>query len=334
MRIGYFADGPWSHKALDKIINDSQFEIAFIVVRFDQPDSVLKKYAQDLQVPFLLNSNVNSSEFIETICRYEPDINVSMSFNQILKKSILNIAPMGFINCHAGQLPFYRGRNVLNWALINGESHFGVTVHHINEGIDTGDIILQRLAPIENTDDYSTLLQKAYTLCADTLYDALLLLKNGEYSVVKQSSIHPVGFYCGRRINGDEYIDWNWSSRRIYNFVRAIVPPAPGARSYINDSEIIILKTELIEDAPEYIGVPGEVVGKDDKGIIIKTGDTSIYITRIGDPNHDSDLINERKPNFKIGTRFGVFNIFNELTAVKQRLNKLEKLLGVYLPKG
>ncbi|MDD4593211.1 MAG: formyltransferase family protein, partial [Parabacteroides sp.] len=247
MKIGYFADGPWSHYALDKIIKDPQLEIVFIVARYPQPDEKLRLYSEQLKVPFLVDSNVNSIAFINIIKGYAPDINVSMSFNQIMKEDILDVAPLGFINCHAGQLPFYRGRNILNWALINGESHFGVTVHYIDIGIDTGDIILQRLEPIENTDDYQSLLKKAYRLCGETLYDALLMLQKGETQVIKQRSIHPVGFYCGRRITGDEYIDWNWNSQLIYNFVRAIVPPAPGARTFLNDSEIVILKTELID---------------------------------------------------------------------------------------
>ena len=71
-----------------------------------------------------------------------------MSFNQIFRKDIINLTPIGIINCHAGKLPFYRGRNILNWVLINDEKEFGITVHFVDEGIDTGDIILQKTFPI------------------------------------------------------------------------------------------------------------------------------------------------------------------------------------------
>lgn len=327
MRIGYFADGPWSHYALEKIIKNPQLEIAFIVARYPQPDEKLQIYSEQLKVPFLVDSNVNSREFIEIIKGYAPDINVSMSFNQIMKEDILSIAPLGFINCHAGQLPFYRGRNVLNWALINGESLFGVTVHYIDKGIDTGDIILQRLEPIEKSDDYKSLLHKAYRLCGETLYDALLMVQKGEIQVVKQSSIHPVGFYCGRRITGDEYIDWNWNSQLIYNFVRAIVPPAPGARTFLHDSEIVILKTEPIDNAPEYIGIPGEIVGTNEKGVVIKTGDTTIQVTRIGEMDQNGEIINVRIPSMKIGTRLGFFNPWMELRSLRQKVNQLQTVV-------
>ncbi|MEA1052839.1 formyltransferase family protein [Lamprobacter modestohalophilus] len=84
---------------------------------------------------------------------------------QIFKKSTIERLDLGAINCHAGKLPFYRGRNILNWALINDEEEFGITVHSVDTGVDTGDIIRQQCFPITDADDYSTLLERAYWLC-------------------------------------------------------------------------------------------------------------------------------------------------------------------------
>ena len=148
MKIGYFADGPWSHKGLEKITGNENFKISFIVPRFDAEDPILRVWAEKLKVDYLPIKNVNDAESIERLKAYDADLFVSMSFNQIFKKQILKAAQLGFINCHAGALPFYRGRNILNWALINDENFFSVTVHYIDEGIDTGDIIKQRIAEI------------------------------------------------------------------------------------------------------------------------------------------------------------------------------------------
>ena len=301
LRIGYFGDGPWAHQALEKIINDKRFEIAYIVVRYDSGDEVLKSYAKKLQVPYLRHKNVNEDEFIKEIEKYDADINVSMSFNQILKKKIINLAPKKFINCHAGALPFYRGRNILNWAIINGEKKFGVTVHYVDEGIDTGDIILQKFAPIDINDRYGDLLKKAYTLCADTLYEVLKMIDGGNVSVIKQSSIHPVGFYCSSRHDGDENIDWNWPSKRIYDFVRGIANPAPGARAIFRGKEVIIDRADLIDGALSYIDKPGNVVGKKDGSVVVKTGDSTILIKKIiaAESNEEVEL-----GNVHIGDRF------------------------------
>jgi methionyl-tRNA formyltransferase len=304
MKIGYFADGVWAHKALDKILTSSQIEVAFIVARFDRGDPILRLYAERLHIPYLLHENVNKGDFMQIVRGFAPDLNVSMSFNQILGKEIRELAPLGFINCHAGALPFYRGRNILNWALINGETQFGVTVHHVDEGIDTGDIILQRFAPIGPDDTYSILLEKAVTLCAEVLFDSLHLLAEGKAPRIVQSSIHPVGFYCSRRGPGDELLDWFWSSQRIHNFIRGISPPGPGARTFLGTRELALLAADLNPQAPAYIDKVGAVVGRTEKGCLVKTGDTTITVTQIADVNANGGLDNPRVPSFSIGTVF------------------------------
>ena len=303
MRIGYFADGPWSHQAIAKIAADKDMEIAFIVPRFDSQDPVLKQWAENLQVPFLLADNVNSADFIDRIASYECDVLVSMSFNQILKREILQLAPLGFINCHAGALPFYRGRNPLNWALINGETEFGITVHYIDEGIDTGDIILQKKYAISESDNYASLLEAAVTHCSDVLYQAMLQLKQGNVKPIKQSDIHPVGTYFCQRIVGDELLDFDKPAKEVFNFVRAITIPGPGARIWLAQQEYAVLTCELIANAPEYIAVIGQVVGRDNLGIKVKVRDSSVNITKMCKVV-DGKLAEPFVPNFKLGTRF------------------------------
>lgn len=281
LRIGYFGDGAWAQKALLKIMGNPSFSVAFIVLRYNTPDKKLEAFAQEKDIPCFCVPNVNAEDFIGRIQTFSPEINVSMSFDQILKPAIIQLAPKGFINCHAGALPFYRGRNILNWALINGEKQFGVTVHYVDEGIDTGDIILQRVAPIFHEDRYSDLLNKASDLCAETLYDALVQINEGQVQAIPQKAIHPVGFYCSARKDGDELIDWSWSSERIYNFVRGIADPAPGARTFCEGKEYIVDRVALIENAPNYLDKPGNIVGKRESGIAVKTGDTTILITRL-----------------------------------------------------
>jgi len=279
LKIGYFADGPWSHQAFKQIINDKDIIIKFICVRYDTQDKTLKDYCQKYNIDYLKNKNINDKDFIQQISHYECDLFVSMSFNQIFKKEIINLPKFKTINCHAGKLPFYRGRNILNWALINDEKEFGITVHYIDEGIDTGDIILQRSFPITDKDDYSTLLQIAYIECANILYDAIILIKTKQVKRTMQSSIHPIGFYCSQRKSGDEILNWNQTSREIFNFVRAICKPGPMARSFIKNNEIMINKVELIPTAPKYKNIIGAVIGIEKNILIVKTKDSFIKIT-------------------------------------------------------
>ncbi len=315
MRVGYFADGPWSHRALERIVEDERFEIAFIVPRYDTQDSILKQWAEQLEVDYLPFENVNLPGNVETLRRYDADLFVSMSFNQILKTEILGVAPLGFINCHAGALPYYRGRNILNWVLINDGKEFGVTVHYVDEGIDTGDIILQKMEKITDQDDYATLLDRAIVICADLLFESLVNILDGSVQRKVQTDINPVGFYCGRRVNGDEWIDWAWPSRRIFNFVRAITEPGPCARTVLNGDEVIVRKVSLIRAATNYIGTPGEIVGVMDGGIVVKTGDSSIFIENFSLPLTIKKI--------RIGHRFGL-NLEDAVVALQKRIFELE----------
>ncbi len=278
MKIGYFGDGPWAHAAFEKIISDSSFEILFVMVRHDKKDATLMQLAKKYGIPIELAQNINADAFIEKVKQYKADIFVSMSFNQIFGKEIMNIPPLRTINCHAGKLPFYRGRNILNWVLINDEAEFGITVHYVDEGIDTGDIILQRAYPISDEDDYQTLLKRAYIGCADLLYDALKMIQRGKVETIQQRDIDPVGMYCGKRQAGDEVINWNQTSREVFNFIRALCSPGPQATSWIKGRKICINKARMIEGAYTYKNIAGQVIGKTENGFWVKTADTMLEI--------------------------------------------------------
>lgn len=294
IRLGYFADGPWSHLALEKIIQDESLEVVFVVPRADSNDNTLKNYSIKYKIDYFIGTSINSHDFINKLKSYRADLFVSMSFNQIFRSEILSIPKLGVINCHAGKLPFYRGRNILNWALINGEKEFGITVHFVDEGIDTGDIILQNTYTIKNSDDYNSLLNLAYVECAKVLYSSLKQIQSGTNKRVAQKLIHPVGFYCGKRMIGDEIVNWNQSSKLLFNFIRAICKPGPVATSTLKGNPVKINRARLVDNAPIYIGTPGQLLVKTTHGFLIKTSDSFIEILEI-----------ESRMKLKVGDKLG-----------------------------
>lgn len=295
LNIGYFADGPWSHLAFEKLIQDNDITISFICVRFDTNDETLKNYCNKYDIEYLKYENINSKSFIDKVSNYNCDLFVSMSFNQIFKREIINLPRLKTINCHAGKLPFYRGRNILNWALINDEKEFGITVHYIDEGIDTGDIVLQKTYPISDDDNYSTLLEVSYVECANILYDAIVMFKEENVNGTKQQDIHPIGFYCSQRKIGDEILNWNQTSREIFNFVRSICKPGPMARAYLNGQEMKINKVNYIDNAPIYKCILGAILKKDENGFLVKTNDSFIEVIEY-----------EYEGKFRVGDRFEI----------------------------
>lgn len=277
LKIGYFSDGVWGYNALKLLVSDDNFDIKFVVPRFSSDDIVLKQAAANYGINYLRYRDINTTEFLEAVSGYNCDIFVSMSFDQIFKPIILSRYKV--INCHAGKLPFYRGRNILNWVLINDEKEFGITVHYVDEGIDTGDIILQKTYPINDRDNYSTLLSKAYVECANVLYEALNQIKNGSNITIRQDTINKVGMYCGKRQEGDELIDWNSTSRELFNFIRAICKPGPMAQTFLRHSPLYINASQIIEHSPVYIGIPGQILCKEGTNFTVKTKDSVLQIT-------------------------------------------------------
>lgn len=293
LSVGYFADGPWSHIAFKKLISDEDIEVSFICVRYDTNDERLKQYCAEYGIDYLKNKNINSPEFIDTVSKFNCDLFVSMSFNQIFKEKIISIPKYNTINCHAGKLPFYRGRNILNWALINDEKKFGITVHFVDEGIDTGDIILQREYSITDEDDYASLLEKSYVECASILYDAIVQFKTGNVVRTKQVDIHPIGFYCSQRKEGDENLNWDQNSRDIFNFVRSISSPGPMARTFINNREMKINRVEYINNAPCYKCITGAILQINNDELLVKTKDSFIRVVEF-----------DYEGKLKVGDRF------------------------------
>tara|TARA_B100000508_G_scaffold139995_1_gene139618 strand:+ start:3681 stop:4577 length:897 start_codon:yes stop_codon:yes gene_type:complete len=283
VRIAYYGDGPWAHKALVQLL-ELNYDVRIVVVRFDKKDERLIEIAEANGIEVSWTKNVNHSDWIEKMKAISADLAISMSFNQIVRSELRSLFPLGFINCHAGKLPNYRGRNILNWALINDEREIGVTCHYIDDGIDTGDIIRQEVFPIDDTDDYATLLKKAIDLCPDVLLKAVEDIKK---DTVVRTPQPKLGSYFIARKEGDEFVNWNSSSKDVFNFVRAITTPGPWARSRVQRAKfealVKIKKVEIITDFPNYKCINGAVVGLNaDNKPMVKTDSGAVVLSEYG----------------------------------------------------
>ena len=323
--FGYFGDGPWSHRALEILLADDRFRLSFVVARRSRDEPTLRALAEAVGVPFLRPENVNSDAFLEAVAPLAADLFVSMSYDQIFRGRLIRLPRLGVVNCHAGALPRYRGRNVLNWAIINGEDHFGVSVHYIDEGIDTGDLIAQRRVPIAPEDTYLEVLEKAFPACAETLHAALVDVAEDRVTRTPQTGL---GFYCGMRRDGDEWLEWGWSSKRVHDFIRGIAPPAPGARSVLQSSaggvQVALLRSQLVSGAPSYYGTPGEVIGVGARGVVVKTGDAYLEIHEVAQVSYDGSLGEVKRPRYRVGSRFYPAVTEYQVAVLKRKLDALQ----------
>ena len=245
MKLGIFADGKWGLFFLKKIIKNKSFKIKFICGRTNS-DHNIKKIALNNKKPFFKFKNIKSNYAFNKIKSFDTDLLVSMSYDQIFDEKLITLCKIKPINCHAGMLPKYRGRNVINWAIINGEKKIGITVHFIDNKIDTGNIIDQKILKISINDDYNSILNKCYLECPKLLMKSLKkLLKKNKIKGIVQKKIGK-GFYCKKRVKGDEKINWSDNIHNIHNLIRAITYPAPCAQSKVGLRKIFFIKSKKL----------------------------------------------------------------------------------------
>ena len=250
----------------------------------------------------------------------QPELNLSVSFNQIFKSDIIQIPTLGVVNFHAGHLPFYRGRNVINWAIINGETTIGLTSHFVDAGIDTGDIILQRTLPIEWTDTYEDVLKKVVQALPALVIDTVRTFADGRVNRKSQSS--ELGTYFPARKDGDEWLDWSDTSRNIYNKIRGITRPGPGSQTLLGKQLVKIWRASYDPAWPSYLATPGHIVKRcPQNGITVKTGDSTIVLHEVQVEGNDPCV-----PHWPIGTRLGL-NVLDHLYQIHCRLENIQAFI-------
>tara|TARA_A100001035_G_C27774878_1_gene498409 strand:- start:1350 stop:2255 length:906 start_codon:yes stop_codon:yes gene_type:complete len=286
----FYGHGPWASNTLKKLLKRKDLKVNLVVSRFPSGDKDIESICKIYSKQYVLVENINEY-FVRKNLFF--DLGISVSYDQIFKSNTIISHKKALINCHAGNLPDFKGRNIINWAIINNLKEFGITVHFVNEGIDTGDIILQKLIEIKDNDDYKDLLLKAYKVCPELVINSLDIILKNKFNGIPQNKIKKFPIYCSRRREGDEIINWNNTSLEIFNFIRALVYPGPYAQTFINGVRVYIKKAEYIKEAPVYKDCPGSILKKENSVLTVKTGDSYIFIKE-----WDCDIL------LKIGDRF------------------------------
>lgn len=182
--------------------------------------------AQKLELP-TLRANGKSRELVNFVADTRPDLLWIADYRYLLPKSILELSRLGAINLHPSLLPKYRGRAPINWAIIKGETILGLTAHWVDTDMDSGDIILQKSFRLSQDQDVSNALKMLYPIYESVTSEVLKSIKINEVPSRKQNEADATCF--PRRTINDGMIDWNQPALDIWNLVRALAPPYPGA---------------------------------------------------------------------------------------------------------
>ena len=283
MRIVYMGNNIRGARCLQVILAEGE-EVVGIVAHpeplHENPEESVKQIALDQGLPLFQPRRINSSKsraWIDQLC---PDLIILAGYNQILQRDIIDIPSLGCINLHGGKLPEYRGVAPINWQLINGETKGGCAILYVDEGIDTGDIIAQQYYDITLEDDASTLIQKTLKIYPPMLLKVLRSIEDGSVKRVRQNPME--GCYYTRRFSRDGQIKWGeMSAVQVFDLVRALVPPYPGAFTHLDGRKVVVHKTKLLDETIR--GIAGRIASFRDDHAVVLAADRGILVESIID---------------------------------------------------
>lgn len=256
-----------------------------------------------------------NEEFINELKNLNPDVMVVVAYGKILPVEILEIPKYGCINVHGSLLPKYRGAAPIQWSIINGDEETGVTTMYMDKGMDTGDMLLKEIIPIDYNDTYGSLYEKLKSLGGNLIVKTIEELEKGNLKSEKQPeefSVAPMIFKENCKI------DWSKSAKEIRNLVRG-VNPAPVAWTSLEDKIYKIWNCDVVEEQVlkekfkleaadlNNINTTGMVIVANSKdGLVISTCKDFIAIKEIQAPNSKRMNILDylRGNNIEVGSKF------------------------------
>lgn len=268
-----------------KLLLEEKYEVVAVITQPDKPKGrgkklcppPVKEFALEHGLPVLQPDKIKTEEFISAMHAINPELIVTAAYGKILPKALLDLPPYGCINVHASLLPKYRGAAPIHWAVINGEKKTGITTMMMDEGLDTGDMLVK--SEVEISQDMTTgeLHDILKELGASALKQTLDLLKQGTLKRIPQNNDEAT--YAPMITKDIGKIDWKQSSHNIHNLVRG-TNPWPGAFAYYRGERLKIWKTVLC-DFPACSDKPGTICKIAKDALWVVTGDGAIKVTEV-----------------------------------------------------
>jgi methionyl-tRNA formyltransferase len=290
MKIVYIGSVEFSAKSLEKLFGIGANVVGVItksasVVNSDFRD--LSEIAANNDTPSHYTKNINSDDTLNWINNLQPDVLMCFGWSNLIKKEVLEVAPIGVIGFHPALLPNNRGRHPLIWAKVLGLKESGNTFFFMDEGADTGDILSQKSFEILPQDDAAVLYQKMTDIAMVQIEEFHSQLVSGNYPKIAQDQT--AGNNWRKRGMKDGEIDFRMSTERICNLVRALAKPYVGAHVLFGDQVNTVWTIEEGDGKQDWNNIePGKVLNIESNKIEVKTGDGSVWLS-----NHEFEELPE-----------------------------------------
>ena len=288
MKVVFMGTPDFAVPSLTNIIAAPELEVVGVVTQPDRPkgrgnklgSSPVKQAAQKNGLEVFQPESVNTPEAYSKLREWAPEVIVVVAFGQILKEHILQLPKFGCINVHASLLPQYRGAAPIHWAIINGETKTGISTMYMEQGLDTGDIILQEEVAIGPEETTGELHDRLSLLGGNLIVATLRMVREGKAPRRKQEDSKAT--YAPVLKREHEVIDWKQDAAGIVNQIRGL-NPWPGSFTTLRGKTLKLWRARVLDygDICQSDAVPGQVVDTGKKGIIVQAGKGQVAITEL-----------------------------------------------------
>jgi len=272
MKIIFWGNGKRGRNCL-KTLNDKGYEIPLVVCHTGS--SIVRDLADDLGIETISPQDPNDKQVQQYLRTFDVDLFVLAAYGKILKQTTIDIPQLMCLNLHGGRLPEYRGSSPMNWVLINGEDSFGLSIIKVDSGVDTGDVLAERIFEVSINDTICDLHNIANEQFPLMLLEAVEKVEQGNYKFRRQDNSS--ASYFPLRFPDDGLIFWDTlSTEQIHNRIRALTQPYPCAFTFYKGREVKLLKSALCEE--RFFGEPGRVYRKKGKELLVCASDRCLWI--------------------------------------------------------
>lgn len=271
---------------LEEIIKNG-YEVVGVFSQPDKPKGRGKKIiptpvkllAEKYNIPVFQPKSVNKRVGFEMLQSLKGDIIITVAYGKILKKKVIDLPPLGCYNVHASILPYYRGAAPIQRTLLNGERESGITIFKIDEGMDTGETVLEKRVSVNPEDNYGSLSKKLMETGKDLIIEFLGKVEKNDLTFKEQD--HSKATYAEKIGEEDLLIHNYFSWFEVYNRIRAL-DPEPGVKTFFNDKKVKLYGA--LPGTEHKIGEEGEIVNITKKFMEVQCGDGTVRIDRIQFP--------------------------------------------------
>ncbi len=284
-----FAYHDVGYECLEALIQNDEYILA-VITHKDKPEEEIwfrsvAKLAKKYDIPVHTPEAMNTPDWVERIRSWAPDLILSFYYRNMIHEEILKVPRFGAFNMHGSLLPKYRGRVPINWAILHGERTTGVTLHHMVKRADAGDIVDQEAVPIGPDDTAQEVFNKCVTAARLVLLRQIEALTTG--TAPRRSQDDSQATYFGGRKPEDGQIDWTQRAEKIYNLIRAVTQPYPGAFTQVDGKKLFIWWAKPLKESG---GTPGQVISVDP--LIIATGSGNLELVNYEWEDEDEGELN------------------------------------------